>query len=179
MTPFSCINVLYSDTNRSTPMNKMNFRKVKAGEVYFIESGTIHSIGKDVQVAEIQQNSNITYRIYDFERVGPDGKKRELNIEKAREVTNFHPVQSTYDFGTHLADCEYFTIDLIDETENYIGMTDGSTFHSIVILEGEGEIQSQFEKLSYRPGDSFFITAETGEYEIRGRTKALFTSIGR
>lgn len=162
-----------------TILELLNFKKVKEGEVYFIEAGTIHSIGKDVQVAEIQQNSNITYRIYDFNRVGPDGEKRELNIQKASEVTSLRPVQDTCHFGMHLADCEYFTIDLIEEKENYVGRTEGVTFHSIVILEGMGKIQTQDEEIAYKPGDSFFITAETGEYRIKGCVKALLTTIGR
>ena len=160
-----------------TILDILNFKKVKAGEVYFIEAGTIHSIGKDVLVAEIQQNSNITYRVYDFKREDSDGKRRELNIEKAKEVTNLKPIADQYEFGTHLADCEYFTIDLIDRAESYHGLTDGSTFHSIVILEGKGEISTQNEVMEFRAGESFFITAQTGSYVIRGQVKALLTTI--
>ena len=66
----------------------LNKIKVKKGDVFFIEAKTIHAIGKDITIAEIQQNSNVTYRVYDYNRVGADGKKRELHIDKAIEVTN-------------------------------------------------------------------------------------------
>jgi len=66
---------------------------VQKGDVLFIEAGTIHAIGKDILIAEIQQNSNVTYRVYDYGRTGKDGKKRELHIEKALAVTNRAPAE--------------------------------------------------------------------------------------
>ena len=71
-----------------TLLEVLNAVPVQKGDVLFIESGTIHAIGKDILIAEIQQNSNVTYRVYDYGRVGKDGKKRDLHIEKAIAVTN-------------------------------------------------------------------------------------------
>ena len=70
-----------------TVLDVLNKVPVQKGDVLFIESGTIHAIGADILIAEIQQNSNVTYRVYDYGRVGKDGKKRDLHIEKALAVT--------------------------------------------------------------------------------------------
>lgn len=71
----------------------------------FIESGTIHAIGAGILIAEIQQNSNVTYRVYDYGRVGKDGKKRDLHIEKALAVTNRVPIIKDKSSYPHVADC--------------------------------------------------------------------------
>ena len=83
---------------------------VKRGDAFFIEPGTIHAIGKDILLAEVQQNSNVTYRVYDYGRAGADGKKRELHIGKALDVTKRGPADRKRDFYPHVADCDYFTV---------------------------------------------------------------------
>ena len=75
-----------------TLLEVLNAVPVHKGDVLFIESGTIHAIGKGILIAEIQQNSNVTYRVYDYGRVGKDGKKRDLHIEQALAVTNRVPL---------------------------------------------------------------------------------------
>lgn len=161
----------------NTVLDALNFQKVKKGEMYFIESGTIHAIGKDVLIAEIQQNSNVTYRVYDFGRVGADGKPRELHIEKAKEVTNLTPMTEKKDFGSHLADCDYFTVDALTLDGVQKGETDGTTFHSILILEGEGTLHTDTESISFRKGDSLFVTADNGSYTLEGKADALLTTV--
>lgn len=161
----------------NTVLDALNFQKVKKGEMYFIESGTIHAIGKDVLIAEIQQNSNVTYRVYDFGRVGADGKPRELHIEKAKEVTNLTPMTEKKDFGSHLADCDYFTVDALTLDGVQKGETDGTTFHSILILEGEGTLHTDTESISFRKGDSLFVTADNGSYTLKGKADALLTTV--
>ena len=76
----------------NTLLEVLNAVPVKKGDVLFIESGTLHAIGKGILIAEIQQNSNVTYRVYDYGRVGKDGKKRDLHIEKALAVTSRVPI---------------------------------------------------------------------------------------
>ena len=161
----------------NTVLDALNFQKVKKGEMYFIESGTIHAIGKDVLIAEIQQNSNVTYRVYDFGRVGADGKPRELHIEKAKEVTNLTPMTEKKDFGSHLADCDDFTVDAVTLDGVQKGETDGTTFHSILILEGEGTLHTDTESISFRKGDSLFVTADNGSYTLKGKADALLTTV--
>ena len=156
----------------------LNAVKVKKGDVFFIESGTIHAIGKDIVIAEIQQNSNVTYRVYDYGRKGPDGKERELHIDKAVEVTKRVP-PTNRSFSPNIAACEYFTVDkLYLDGENFSkisGTVTDRSFMSVLFLDGCGEISCGEEKMNFKKGDSFFLTANSGEYEIRGKGEALVT----
>jgi mannose-6-phosphate isomerase len=128
----------------------LNNVPVKKGDVFFIEAGTIHSIGAGIIIAEIQQNSNITYRVYDYGRVGTDGKARELHIEKALEVTKLEkasPIQFDVEIVEKtgyteqlLSKCDYFDtrkLDIIKEAE----LTATDSFQSVLILEGKGVIK--------------------------------------
>ena len=155
---------------------------VQKGDVLFIEAGTIHAIGKGILLAEIQQNSNVTYRVYDYGRVGPDGKKRDLHIEKALDVTERIPVVRGKSSCPHIASCNYFTVDklnldgtIMNEMSGVIGE---ESFMSLLFLEGEGEIVCGQERTTYRKGDSFFLEAGSGSYMISGRCEALVTTIG-
>lgn len=154
---------------------------VQKGDVLFIEAGTIHAIGKGIVIAEIQQNSNVTYRVYDYGRVGKDGKKRDLHIEKALAVTNRVPILKKKTGYPHVANCDYFTVDrlLLDgEMMNKMsGQIGAESFASLLIMEGTGEIRSEKEQLLFQKGDSFFLTAGSGTYEISGTCEALITSI--
>ena len=159
----------------------LNAVPVQKGDVLFIEAGTIHAIGKDILIAEIQQNSNVTYRVYDYGRIGKDGKKRDLHIEKALAVTKRIPVVKDRSCYPHIADCDYFTVDKLNldgkVMQKLAGKVSEASFASILILEGEGTISGREETLSYRKGDSFFLSAESGEYTIEGTCDALVTTI--
>lgn len=154
---------------------------VQKGDVLFIESGTIHAIGKDILIAEIQQNSNVTYRVYDYGRVGKDGKKRDLHIEKALAVTNRVPIVKGRNSYPHVADCDYFTVDKLNLDGNVMkkleGNVSGASFASILMLDGEGIISNGSERLSFKKGDSFFLTAGSGTYTVEGSCDALITTI--
>ena len=159
----------------------LNKVEVHKGDVLFIEARTLHAICKGILIAEIQQNSNLTYRIYDYGRVGADGKKRELHVEKALKVTDRFPVVKNTDAYPHVADCEYFTVDklYLDGTlmGSVKGTVDKSSFVSILFMEGEGQISCGGEVLPYRKGDSFLLTADSGDYEVHGSCEALVTTI--
>ena len=149
--------------------------KVQRGDVILIESGTLHSIGAGILVAEIQQNSNVTYRVYDY------GSDRELHIEKALEVTNRAPIVRKADAYPHIADCDYFTVDklTLDGTRTYRmqGHVDRSSFLSILILDGHGTLSNQTEAFEYRKGDSFFLPAGSGDWQLEGVCDALLTTV--
>ena len=151
--------------------------------MFFIEAGTIHAIGKGILLAEIQQNSNVTYRVYDYARRDKDGNTRELHIDKALDVTSLCPPRRQDVCYPHLAKCEYFTVDKIDldgkMTDRLGGNATDESFIHFLFLDGEGEVTSNGESLSFKKGDSIFITAGSGEYEIRGRCEALMTSESR
>lgn len=164
-----------------TLLEVLNAVPVQKGDVLFIESGTIHAIGKDILIAEIQQNSNVTYRVYDYGRVGKDGKKRDLHIEKALAVTNRVPIVKDQSSYPHVADCDYFTVDKLNLDGKVMKKMEGNvseaSFASILMLDGEGTISSQGETLIFQKGDSFFLSAGSGAYQVEGSCDALITTI--
>lgn len=163
-----------------TLLEVLNAVPVQKGDVLFIESGTIHAIGKDILIAEIQQNSNVTYRVYDYGRVGKDGKKRDSHIEKAIAVTNRVPLIKSRSSYPHVADCDYFTVDKLNLDGRMMCRVEGTvseeSFVSILILDGEGVV-SCGNKVSYQKGDSLFLPAGSGAYVIEGSCDALITTI--
>lgn len=167
--------------NEDTLLEVLNAVPVQKGDVLFIESGTIHAIGKDILIAEIQQNSNVTYRVYDYGRIGKDGRKRDLHIEKALAVTNRVPIIRDKSSYPHVADCDYFTVDKLNLDGKIMKKMEGNvseeSFASILILDGEGTISDANETLDFKKGDSFFLPAGGGSYIIEGVCDALVTTI--
>lgn len=163
-----------------TLLEVLNAVPVQKGDVLFIESGTIHAIGEDILIAEIQQNSNVTYRVYDYGRVGKDGKKRDLHIEKALAVTNRVPLIKSKSSYPHVADCDYFTVDKLNLDGQMMRRMEGyvseESFVSILILDGEGTV-SCGDQVTYKKGDSLFLPAGSGTYVIEGSCDALITTI--
>ncbi len=164
-----------------TLLEVLSAKPVKKGDVFFIEAGTIHAIGKNIIIAEIQQNSNVTYRVYDFGRVGKDGKKRDLHINQAVDVTKRTPAKPTSNMYPHIADCDYFTVDKINldgkTFDKMQGVVTDNSFLSILILDGHGTIKNQYSSIEYKKGDSLFLPAGSGAYEICGVCDALATTI--
>ena len=120
---------------------------VKKGDFFFIESGTLHAICKGILLAEVQESSNTTYRIYDYGRVENDGKPRELHVSDAVEVTklekytqpDFCKGDSLYENDKRLlADCPLFKVWKLDINGEFSGISDESSFVSLLIMDGEG-----------------------------------------
>lgn len=152
----------------------LNAAPVHKGDVFFIPSGTLHAICQGIVIAEIQQNSNVTYRVYDYGRVGADGKPRALHIPQALAVTQCEPPKE-HDFGGHMAQCPYFTVDV---HENGFTETAGpESFVSLLIVEGEGTVTCGGETLPVKKGDSVFITADSGEFTVAGTLRTLCTRV--
>ena len=160
----------------NTLLEVLNAVPVQKGDALFIESGTLHAIGKGILIAEIQQNSNVTYRVYDYGRVGKDGRRRDLHIEKALAVTNTLPIVKKGSGYPHVADCDYFTVDKLfldgNLTYRMQGTVYDTSFLSILILDGEGTISNKGEKVTYRKGDSLFLPAGCGDWQSRLRRLA-------
>ena len=97
-----------------TILDALNFVKVKPGDTYLINPGTIHAIGKGVRLIEIQQNSDLTYRLYDYNRLGNDGKPRQLHIEKALNVIDYKKYVLNRNQSSLLADNQYFKVQRIE-----------------------------------------------------------------
>ena len=172
----------FSERIRNNTLQEvLNAVEVHKGDAFLIESGTIHAIGKGCLIAEIQQNSNVTYRVYDYGRKGKDGKKRDLHIEKALAVTSRMPVIQKGEGYPHIADCDYFTVDKLNLDGNLTyrlqGNVSDASFMSILILNGEGTISNKQDKVSYKKGDSLFLPAGSGDWQIEGTCDALVTTI--
>lgn len=154
-----------------TILDHLNFFKVKAGDCYFIPSGTIHAIGKWVTLIEIQQNSNLTYRLYDYNRVDKNGLKRPLHIEKALNVIDYNKYQKEEKRDNLLGKCKYFTSYKLDASiDKKIYYKD--SFTSITFLSGEGKINN----LDYQKFDSFFISAGE-ECLLKGNGTYILTRV--
>ena len=145
--------------------------EVRAGDVVFIPAGTIHAICRGIVVAEVQQSSNVTYRVCDYGRLGADGKPRALHIRQALEVTRRTAGVPAQDFGGHLARCEYFTVDLLDAPCRTV--CGAESFLSLLILDGEGTVVRAGESVRARKGESFFLPAGSGEVHLTGTLRAL------
>ena len=156
--------------NRLTEL--LNFFEVKAGDCYFIPSGTIHAICKGCLICEIQQNSNLTYRVYDYGRKDKNGNERELHIDKALKVTNlnrFEPVT----FEDCLGKSEYFTVNkhLVSGTADFFA--DSDSFNAVTCVAGGGSIDGR----EIVKGDSFFIPAGYGKYTVSGNLDLILTKV--
>ncbi len=154
----------------NTVTDYLNKVPVKKGDVFFIPSGTIHAIGKGILIAEIQQNSNTTYRVSDYGRLGADGKPRPLHIEKAVEVADLNPpkVQENLKEG-YLADCEYFRVRLIDVENMAKIVVDNTSFSSILCLEGEVSVGD----VTLKKGECAFVPANSGEIVLKGNATVI------
>lgn len=161
-----------------TLMDKLNSVNVKKGDLFFIEAGTVHAIGKGALIAEIQQNSNCTYRVYDYGRVGKDGKPRELHVGKAVDVSKTepatHPVMNYADTNDcTLAECELFKVDKHKVNGEITLKTNDTSFNHILIISGNGKIDGREAK----KGDSYFVPAGYGEYKVNGDIEIIVTKI--
>lgn len=125
-------------------------------------------------IAEVQQNSNVTYRVYDYGRVGADDKPRAPHVEKALDVT-LRTLSVKHDFGSYLAQCEYFTVDARNGA--FEGTADEKSLVSLLITDGEGELICGGETVAVKKGDSFFLPAGSGSYTVHGTCQTLSTRV--
>ena len=162
----------------------MNYVRVKAGDCFFIPAGMVHAIGEGILIAEIQQNSDLTYRVYDYDRVGADGKKRELHTEKALDVvrpfTSEEVAAVRYSEGysdRFLVNNKYFKVWEQDTaTERELTVTQRS-FTSILCVEGEGAICFEGERYEIKKGDSYFCPAGMGRLTLCGEARLICSEI--
>lgn len=171
----------------NTVLEVLNKVDVHPGDVFFIESGTIHAIGAGILICEIQQNSNCTYRVYDYDRRGADGKPRELHVEKALEVSRFTPSDTSDKQGEaekvpggtvkELASCKYFTTRRIQsESQVEIDVT-GDSFVSLIVTEGSGKVEGPENTVEFKTGDSLFLPAGSGKVKLTGRCTVVQTTV--
>ena len=166
--------------NDGTIVDYLNFIQVKKGDCLFIPAGTVHAICGGLLICEVQQNSSITYRLYDYNRVDKDGNPRQLHIDKAIAVTDTSKVvkvnensERVNDTVVRLANCKYFTVEELSVEEEYSFEVDGSSFVSLTVIDGQGAVMANGSCISLDLGDTVFIPAGVGKTDIYGNLKAI------
>lgn len=166
----------------------LNRVPVSPGDVFYILPGTIHAICAGIVIAEIQQNSNTTFRVYDYQRRGPDGKPRQLHLDRAAEVVNYRPIvpeecqaNSSVSFPaftmSEMFSCPYFRAYCVKIRNTITLRCDEKSFQHLLCVSGTGELINGESTLPIRRGDSYFLPARLGAYTIRGRCKILLSRI--
>jgi len=165
----------------------LNTVKVKPGDFFYIPAGLVHAVGEGILLAEIQQNSNLTYRIYDYNRVDKTGKPRELHIEKALDVIDFYGGQQkkakktlTYNVNDSAAVSvltagPYFCAEIYDISGMIVQDTGGEKFHIYVFISGSGSINTAAGSFSVEKGDTVLVPSSIGSYSLTGNVKAIKT----
>ncbi len=173
-------------------INLLNRVSAKKNDVFYIESGVVHAIGAGCLVAEIQENSNVTYRLYDYDRTDKHGNKRELHIDKALEVASLksslaprQPMRVLkYRAGCAselLCRCKYFQVErLLINTEVHRELstyqTGSNSFHALLCVDGCGSISGEGLMLNFFKGDCIFVPADSIEIKLHGKAQILDVS---
>lgn len=153
--------------------------KVKSGDVFFLETGTVHAIGAGLVVAEIQQTSDITYRIYDFDRVDAQGNGRELHIDLALDAINYDKVDTYKEYNKEVnqsngvVDCPYFTTNFVPLDGAISVEKSAESFTVYMCVEGAFELEYKQVKYSYKKGDTVLIPAAIKEFVLSGKASVL------
>lgn len=165
----------------------LNRAQVHPGDVFFIEAGTLHAIGAGILICEIQQNSNCTYRVYDYGRLGADGKPRELHIEKALAVSKLTPAEGagavpeekaiSGGSAARLGQCKYFTTDRYTVDSEICLDVGGGSFMSLTAVKGSGQIIGPENTVEFAAGDTVFIPADTGAVTVKGKSALVAVSV--
>lgn len=167
----------------------LNHVPIRKDDLFFIEAGTVHAIGAGALIAEIQESSNITYRLYDYNRKDKNGNTRELHIEKALEVadlrSSLEPRQPMrvlkYRNGYAselLTRCKYFQVErVLLNTEIQRRLvdfkTDAGSFHTLLCVDGCGSMSGDGFMLNFFKGDCIFVPAESMVVHMHGRAQLL------
>lgn len=162
----------------NTLLEVLNKVPVKKGDVFFIESGTVHAIGAGIMICEIQQNSNTTYRVYDYGRRDKDGNTRPLHIEQAIEVANLEQPEKQKDLPENiLARCKYFTVEKHDIKGKFSFNVTEDCFKSVIVTEGAAKLIYDNGELDLEKGDSVFIPAENAEITVKGDCEIIISYV--
>ena len=162
-----------------TLLNILDTKKVKKGDVFFLETGTVHAIGAGTVIAEIQQTSDITYRLYDFDRVDANGNTRELHVDLALEAINYDKVEAQKEYlkientSNEVVDCSYFTTNFIPLNGNLNVNKNQNSFTVYMCVDGDFELILNEEKYNYKKGDTVLIPASLTDFQLSGKGSLL------
>ncbi len=158
----------------NTIMEVLDFHPTKPGDVFFIPAGTVHAIGAGNLICEIQQSSNSTYRLYDYDRRDKFGNPRELHLDKALDVLNYHKYEPIPFAGK--VSCKYFNVSFVDvEGKQQIKLTNES-FYSITCIKGSGNL-AMGETMSINSGETVFIPATDSILNIEGNLSIVISKM--
>jgi mannose-6-phosphate isomerase len=168
----------------NTLPDTLHKRHIKPGDVIFIPAGTVHAIGKGIILAEVQQNSNSTYRVYDFGRLDADGNLRELHISKALDVMTLDSTEFASRTNTCLAvtdeyvleqlvSCAYFNVLRLHLNGRYIFPMNRTRFSALFCINGEVVVESESDTLDIRKGDTVFVPSLRKRVHLKGSGQVL------
>jgi len=153
-----CVEVLQEALDSGTILEHLNAIKVKPGDSFFIETGTIHAIGKGITLCEVHQSSNLTYRLYDYGRLGKDGSPRDLHIKEALEVCNLKQSmpqvlgETLGDGYRRLVRCKQFSV-FEWAVQGTSELEDKDSFMSVTVVEGSGQMNGR----TVTKGETYFV----------------------
>ena len=165
--------------NNKTIVDILDTKKVKQGDVFFLETGTVHALGAGIVIAEIQQTSDVTYRIYDFDRVDANGNSRELHIDLALEAINYETVDAQKYYSKNenqsntIVDCRYFTTYIIPLNGAVKVNKNQNSFTVYMCVDGSFELKINAEIFYYQKGDTVLIPAALTNFELSGSASIL------
>jgi mannose-6-phosphate isomerase len=165
-------------------MDVMREVEVQAGDVLYVPAGTVHALGSGLLIAEIQQSSDTTYRVYDYDRVGLDGKPRELHIEHSLKVSDYgappeirRPTITEPNRWDEICRSPYFAVSQGRVAGEMAGQTSPESFEAIMLLEGEGAIAWAGGQEALVAGNTVLVPASLGAYQLRGSFRALRVTV--
>lgn len=165
--------------NNKTLLHILDTKKVKQGDVFMLETGTIHAIGAGIVVAEIQQTSDITYRVYDFDRVDANGNKRELHLDLALEALNYEKIEAqrlyskTENVSNEVVNCNYFTTNFIPLDGTTEINKNQTSFTVYMCVDGDFQLTVDGESYTYQKGDTVLIPASLTDFQLSGKASIL------
>ena len=157
----------------------LDTKKVQQGDVFFLETGTIHAIGAGIVIAEIQQTSDITYRVYDFDRVDAQGNQRELHLDLALDAINYDVTNAQIDYSKNknkfnqIIDCEYFTTNSILLDSGLKIEKNKKSFTVYMCVDGDFELVYDNKLYKYTKGDTILLPAAVSKFQITGNASIL------
>jgi mannose-6-phosphate isomerase len=152
---------------------------VQPGDVFMLNTGTIHAIGAGIVIAEIQQTSDITYRVYDFDRKDADGNTRELHVDLALEALNYNKIEAqrfynnTENIANEVVQCPYFTTNFIplNGTVNFSKTAD--SFRVLMGVDGDFSLCVDGKSYQYGKGSTLLLPAILTDYQLNGQASVL------
>ena len=162
-----------------TILEVLDTKTAKPGDVFFIDTGTIHAIGAGIVIAEIQQTSDITYRVYDFDRVDVNGNLRDLHVDLALEAINYNPVQAQKQYNkvanvsNEIVNCQYFTTNIIPLNHSITVHKNQESFTVYMCVDGDFQIVFMGETFNYKKGDTVLLPAFLTDFQLIGNASIL------